>query len=88
MKTYLNKILNNCDEVSLRALKSEEREIPMKELFEMRLHIMFCKCCKNFIKQSNIIDKQLKLYKDKIYVNPPFVASDALKEKLNKIIRP
>ncbi len=59
---YFNKILNNCNEVSLLALKSKEEKITLKEKFEMRFHILFCHCCQNFIKQSGKIDESLSAF--------------------------
>ncbi len=61
---YLNRILNNCVEASLLALKNEDEKITPRQKFEMKFHIFFCKCCKNFIKQSPMIDKSLKKYFD------------------------
>jgi hypothetical protein len=59
---YFNRILNNCAEASLLALKNEEEKITLKQKFEMKFHIFFCKCCKNFAKQSPMIDESLKKY--------------------------
>jgi hypothetical protein len=61
---YFNRILNNCVETSLLALKNEEEKITLKQKFEMKFHIFFCKCCKNFMKQSPMIDESLKKYFD------------------------
>jgi hypothetical protein len=86
MKSYLNKIMNNCSEVSFLHLQKNEVSIPFKKRMEMNIHVKFCKCCQNFIKQSDIIDQQLKLYKDLVLEQKNTKASDELKDKLEKII--
>jgi hypothetical protein len=77
---YFNRILNNCAEASLLALKNEEEKITLKQKFEMKFHILFCKCCKNFVKQSPLIDKSMKAYFDS--TQPPQKASQDFKSKM------
>ncbi len=86
MKSYINRILNNCSEVSLNYLKKDEETFPLKQRIEMKIHVHFCKCCQNFIHQSDIIDNQLKLYKESLLHDKKVKASDELKDKLEKII--
>jgi hypothetical protein len=86
MKSYINRILNNCSEVSLNYLKKDEVSFPLKQRIEMKIHVHFCKCCQNFIHQSDIIDNQLKLYKESLLEDKKVKASDELKDKLEKII--
>ncbi|MFN0080924.1 MAG: hypothetical protein ACKVOM_00260, partial [Ferruginibacter sp.] len=59
---YFKRILNNCVEASLLALREKEEKITLKQKFEMKFHIFFCKCCKNFAKQSSQMDQYLKAY--------------------------
>lgn len=86
MKNYIHRILNNCSEVSFNYLKKDEVKFPLKQRIEMKIHIHFCKCCQNFIHQSDIIDHQLKLYKESLLQQKEIKASDELKDKLEKII--
>lgn len=82
---YLNKILNNCNEASLLALKSKEEKISIKEKFEMKFHVLFCKCCKNFIKQSGKIDESLNAF---FSSNETIVkASDSFKSKMKEKLK-
>ncbi len=82
---YFNKILNNCNEASLLALKSKEDKISLKEKFEMKFHIYFCRCCQNFIKQSEKIDESLKAF---FSSNEPIVkASDDFKSKMKEKLK-
>ena len=83
--SYFNRILNNCSEASLLALKSKEEKLPLGQKLEMRFHIYFCKCCKNFEKQSNLIDKSLKAYFKENKEQPK--ASEDFKNKLKDMMK-
>lgn len=82
---YLNKILNNCKEASLLALKNKEEKLSLQQQFEMRFHIYFCKCCKNFEKQSLQIDKSMRAFFETN--NPPIKASDEFKSKMKEKLK-
>ncbi|HMG83537.1 MAG TPA: hypothetical protein VK559_10925 [Ferruginibacter sp.] len=84
--SYLNRILNNCSEASLLALKSKEETLSFKQKFETRFHIYFCKCCKNFEKQSGKIDTSLKAFFKDIE-NKDVKASESFKNKMKELIK-
>jgi hypothetical protein len=84
--SYFNRILNNCSEASLLALKSKEEQLSFKQKFETRFHIYFCKCCKNFEKQSNKIDESLKAFFKDIE-NKDVKASESFKNKMKELIK-
>ena len=86
MQTYLSKILNNCDEVTQHVLQKKEVEFSLRKQIEIKIHVMMCRCCKNFEKQSEVIDDKLKLYKNKIQQFPMYKAPQQLKDNLEKII--
>ncbi len=81
---YFKRILNNCVEASLLSLKNKEEKITFKQKFEMKFHILFCKCCKNFTKQSPMIDESLNAYFKDIDTKPSVKASDVFKAKLKE----
>lgn len=82
---YLNKILNNCNEASLLAIKRKDVKIGFKQQFELRVHLYFCKCCQNFEKQSAIIDLSLQKYFSG--ENPAIKASEDFKAKLKSLLK-
>ena len=86
MQTYLHKILNNCAEVSYHSLQKNEVQFSLLQRVEMKVHITFCKCCRNFIKQSLILDQKMELYKKNLQQSSDIKASKHLKDKLEKII--
>jgi hypothetical protein len=84
---YLHKILNNCEEVSLLALQSAEQPLSFRKRLEMNIHLYYCRCCSNFVKQSKLIDKSLRKYMDSLEKYPPFTASDDFKKKLKEQLK-
>ncbi len=81
---YFKKILNNCVEASLLSLKNEEEKITLKQKFEMKFHVFFCKCCRNFIKQSPMIDESMKAFFEDIDNNLPVKASEDFKARMKE----
>ena len=81
---YFKRILNNCVEASLLSLKSKEEKITLKQKFEMKFHVFFCRCCKNFTKQSVQIDESMKAYIEEMDSKPPVKASDVFKARMKE----
>ncbi|MBK8699070.1 MAG: hypothetical protein IPN29_05810 [Saprospiraceae bacterium] len=86
MKGYIKRILNNCREVSYQSMMGEEAGLSLKAHVEMKIHLTFCKYCRHFAAQSKIIDSSLKLYKAQSESDPPYKASETLKQKLRDLI--
>ena len=85
---YFNKIFNNCSEVTLLSLQNEEHlHLSIKKKMEIKIHILFCKCCSNFIKQSHKIDTSIKKYAENLQHNPPFIASEDFKTRLKEKLK-
>lgn len=87
MKKYLHKILNNCAEVSLLALQSQEQPLPFFKQLELKIHLNYCRCCYNFVKQSKLMDKSFRHYFNQLKQAPPFTAPDSFKDKLREQLR-
>ncbi|MBK8567250.1 MAG: hypothetical protein IPN76_28990 [Saprospiraceae bacterium] len=84
---YLHKILNNCEAVSLMALQSAEQPLSFRKRLEMNIHLYYCRCCSNFVKQSKLMDISLKNYLENLEKKPPFTASDDFKEKMKEQLK-
>ena len=84
--SYLKKLLDGCEEASLLAIRHKEEPIPFRKMMEMKIHILFCSCCANFVKQSERIDASFHEFFLRMNEQPPFTASSdfkaMLKEKL------
>lgn len=83
---YFHKILNNCNEVVSLSLKKEEHRLENIKDCELFIHILFCKCCKNFVKQSKKIDSALAAYFKNLEKTPPHKASEEFKNKLKTLL--
>lgn len=84
---YFNKLLHDCEEASILSLKNKEEGITLKQQFEVKFHMLFCKCCKNFTKQSVIIDESIKAFFKGMESNPPMKASDSFKARIEKLLK-
>jgi hypothetical protein len=85
---FFNKLLNNCEETSISIVKSEETSLSFSAWLKMKFHIMFCKCCQNFGKQTKAIDEALYHHFDaeenEGAEKAPQELKDKIKEKLKK----
>jgi len=68
------------------ALQAKELKLPFRKRLEMKIHLYYCRCCSNFVKQSAMIDKTLGHLVQKMEHEPPFKADEDFKEKLRKEI--
>ena len=55
-----SKILMTCKHATLLVSKEQEKVITPFEKFRMHLHMLFCKFCTLFYKQSNLLHDALK----------------------------
>ena len=67
-------------------LQAKEQKLTFKQNFELKFHVAFCKCCKNFDIQSNKIDQSLQALFKNSHHQSTTKASDELKQKLNDIL--
>ncbi len=86
---YLKRLLHDCHGFSILALKSKNDHVPFTEKLELKFHVAICKCCKNFIKQSDQIDQSLKAYFSENEITSSAKVSDdfkiRMKEKFSKL---
>ncbi len=53
------KLFHNCKEATLLISKREETELSFAENFFLRIHILYCKFCRSFSKQSRLLKQSL-----------------------------
>ncbi|MFP3594008.1 hypothetical protein [Chryseobacterium sp. SIMBA_038] len=81
---FFNRLLNNCEETSLNIIKSEETSLSFSAWLKMKFHILFCKCCQNFKKQTKVIDEALyKHFDSEMNENEEHVSQE-LKDKIKE----
>lgn len=83
----LNKFNVNCIEATALSVRKEEAAISLIERLKLALHIRICSSCKNFAKQSLLIDQALRNLMNNRDKNPDFLASQDLKNKLKSTFR-
>lgn len=64
------------------ALQAKELDLPWRKRLEMRIHLYYCRCCSNFVKQSELMDKSLEHLAHGLDSQPPFTAEADFKERL------
>lgn len=62
-----NRIKISCKEASFIISKKQETKISFTENLKLRLHILYCKTCTLFLKQTNFILLQLKKKNNRTY---------------------
>jgi hypothetical protein len=86
---FINNLLHNCEETSLNIVKSEETSLSASAWLKMKFHIAFCKCCRNFGKQTKAMDKALQHHYHKDVsvqeTKAPRELKDRIKENLQKM---
>lgn len=67
MKKYLlHKMLLTCKEATFLVEKREAGKISFREKIQLKAHLWICNACKNYEKQSKIIEKMLnKIFQKK-----------------------
>jgi len=81
---FFNRLLNNCEETSFNIVKSEETPLSFSAWLKMKIHILFCKCCQNFKKQTKVIDEALYKHFDSEMNSDAEHASQELKDKIKE----
>jgi hypothetical protein len=84
---YFSRILNNCNETCIMALRSKEEKLSFRKRLEMKIHLSICKCCQNFTKQSDMMDDSLKTFFDDMKKQPTVKASDDLKARIKEQLK-
>lgn len=90
MASKFKNTIRNCKAATLLALQKEERKLTFKEKFKLKLHLMYCDACKQFIHQSAIINKAMQQAKETMMKHPPQQLSEAsranIQQQLNDLL--
>lgn len=80
----LKNIVHNCKAATLISLKKEDGDITTNERARLFIHLLFCDACKQFIKQSALINKLLRQLSNSLPAYPPHKLSAEIKEKIQQ----
>ena len=85
MKVYpFKKTVFNCKQATLLSLKKEEGKITFRESVLLWYHLLYCKFCKRFTKQSAIINKLGETVAETLFTNPPHTLSGKSKAAIQR----
>lgn len=87
MKTLLGKIVHGCQDVSMLIVRSADTPLSLSERALIQSHLLFCKCCKNFVKESAAIDKSLAAYFKNMQIIPQHRLSDEKKQEIEELLK-
>lgn len=80
------KIFLSCKEATFLVSKKQETSISLFKSIQLKMHLLMCKFCALFNKQSNLIHHELKRRNDGNYESTTLQLNDATKINLqNKI---
>jgi hypothetical protein len=85
MKIYLfKKTVLNCKQATLLSLKKEEGKISFGENIKLIYHLLYCKYCKRFIKQSSIINHLGETINESLFSHPTNILPAESKENIQR----
>lgn len=58
--SYLKKIIYNCKHATLLIDKKATTRLNLREIFELRIHLIRCSFCKLYSKQSSVINDMVQ----------------------------
>lgn len=80
------KTVFNCSQATLLSLKKEEGKITLTEHVKLSYHLLYCGVCREFIRQSHVINKIGKGMGKALLHTPPFSLTKERKQSLREQI--
>ena len=91
MSSLFRKISFNCQEATFTALKKEDQPLSTGAKMKLFVHLLYCGPCRLFLKQSKMIEKAARNYKETIFSKPPHTLSpeikNSLQDKINNLTK-
>ena len=76
------KTVFNCEQATLLSLKRDEGRITLTERARLSYHLLYCDVCRQFIKQSHLINQIGKGIGETLFQSPPFSLSTETKKSI------
>lgn len=86
MAGKLHDIVHNCKHATLIAVKQESGRVTVTERMRLWIHLLQCDACKNFLKQSALINKAVRQLHDRLFSQPSHQLSNTAKQNLQQQI--
>lgn len=85
MKLYpFKKVVFDCRQATLLALKKEERKISPAERIRLWYHLLYCDVCRRFIRQSAEMNQAGRHFHKTLSDNPSHILSPESKERMQQ----
>lgn len=82
MKT-MSKIMMSCKKATELVERKHENKLSLKDGFQLKLHLLMCKTCNAYAKQSKILNKLLhKFFMNKDELEQGLIKNEKLKAKI------
>lgn len=79
----MNKIMLSCKKATELVERKHENKLSFKEGFQLNLHLLMCKTCNAYEKQSKLLNKALgQFFKNKDEPEKKLIINEQLKEKI------
>ena len=79
----MNKIMLSCKKATELVERKHENKLTLKEGFQLSLHLLMCKTCSVYEKQSKLLNKALnQFFKNKGESEKELIKNEQLKEKI------
>lgn len=79
----MSKIMMSCKKATELVERKHENKLSFKDGFQLNLHLLMCKTCNAYEKQSKILNKALsKFFMNKAESEKELIKNDKLKENI------
>ncbi len=78
------KTVFNCKQATLLSLKKEEGKLSFIEGLKLSYHLLYCKPCKEFVKQSHLINRIGAEINQTLSNRPLFRLSEESKQRMQR----
>ena len=86
MMKSMNVVMLDCDQATMTATRIELENVSFMKRLQLRMHLMGCKYCREYVKQSSKINGELIQMKKVDPENPKILLTNAQKVRLNETI--
>lgn len=80
------KTVFDCKQATLLSIKRAEGKITLLERAKLSYHLFYCETCRRFVNQWGQLDLRGREFNRVIETRPPFVLSEAAKDRMQKMI--
>lgn len=84
--TNWKNILKNCRQATLLIIKRSEHKLTRGERLKLFIHLLLCDPCRQFEKQSEMIDHLLKHHTTTFNTDPPYQLREETRKKMKAVI--